>query len=140
MRYLGAAGAAFAVMCMLLGGCASRRPAFDEKPTMSRTTLTIADSGTTLSLHVGDTLVVKLDEAPGAGYRWTAGETTSTLLQPVDSSYEAPRSALGGTGMRVMTYEARATGNTRLVLRNTRAWQSDGPAAGSFELEVHITR
>jgi inhibitor of cysteine peptidase len=106
---------------------------------MATILLTGADSGKMLEAHVGDTLVVRLDENPATGYRWTMEkhdevvmETQSIVYAPVHGT------GVGGGGQRVLTFKARKAGRVILRLERRRAWEGDTAAAEQFVIAVNV--
>jgi predicted secreted protein len=125
----------------LMTGCqASNCITFDENTAMSRRTLTMDDTGTTLALKPGDMLVIELNEAPGTGYRWTLQQGAQDILPLLDSTFTPASKGVGGSGTRVWTFKAGTSGETRLVLKRSRSWEPSNPAAETFEAEIRVSR
>ena len=103
-----------------------------------------SDSGTTITVHKGDRLVVRLRECAPCGYAWkTAKKPDASVLKRIKSVYvarTAPRGGppvVGGAGTRVITYRARGTGRTSLRL----AYRSpSGMTGDTFSLRVRVKR
>ena len=106
---------------------------------MATILLTRSDSGKMLEAHVGDTLVLRLDENPATGYRWTMEEHDGEVLETQSSVY-APVSGtgVGGGGQRVLTFQARKAGRVILRLERRRTWEGDTSAAEQFLITVNV--
>jgi inhibitor of cysteine peptidase len=89
--------------------------------------------------HVGDTLVLRLDENPATGYRWTMEERDGEVLETHSSVYAAgPGAGVGGGGQRVLTFKARKAGQAILRLERRRAWERDAAAAEQLVIAVNV--
>lgn len=100
-------------------------------------TLTAADAGRRLAAHVGDLLVVHLEETPTTGYRWKVDHVDDRVLEVVDLAYSCePPAAHGGGGRRQVTVRVKGggTGTLRLVL--ARRWEGAGSHVDEFEVTV----
>ena len=94
-------------------------------------------NGTSLSLHVGERVVLRLREAPTSGFRWAveaAGEPACELRR---GDYTPPQAA-GGEGMCEFTLAASKPGNARVSLALQRGWQKNAAPARRFELTVTV--
>lgn len=101
--------------------------------------LTRADSGKMLAAHVGDTLVVRLDENPATGYRWTIETHDEEVMETQNIVYApGPGTAVGGGGQRVFSFKARKAGRVVLRLERRRAWEGDTSAAEQFVIAVNV--
>ncbi len=101
------------------------------------TELTAADSGRTVTVHVGDVVSVRLPESPTTGYRWQS-EVDSTRLRAAEDRYEpAQQQTRGGAGERVLGFEVLVAGSTALRLAERRSWES-GPASTEFSVQLDV--
>ncbi|MFI5099425.1 MAG: protease inhibitor I42 family protein [Actinomycetes bacterium] len=101
------------------------------------TELTAADSGRTVTVHVGDVVSVRLSESPTTGYRWQP-DIDTTRLRAADDRYEpAQPQARGGGGERVLGFEVLRAGTTALRLAERRSWES-GPASTEFSVQLDV--
>ena len=89
-----------------------------------------------VSLSIGDTLVVRLRENPGTGYRW-APIDSPRCLSLVDDDIALPTAAKPGqSGVRVLTYTAVRAGEERVEFGLARAWED--LAARTVTLMVRV--
>jgi len=86
---------------------------------------------------VGETVVLRLAENPGTGYRWEV--TAADGLELVADAFEPPASAApGAEGHRSFTVFADRPGTAHLHVERRRAWE---PAAvETCEVEVQVTQ
>lgn len=96
--------------------------------------LTVVDTGTTRSVHVGERATVRLPENPTTGYRWEA-DFDGVRLRLVDDRFEGPQSPRGAGGERVLAFEAVLPGPTTLRLAKRRGW-GDGEPVEVFVVEL----
>ena len=127
MRLVMQVAASIAVIA--LAGCASLQP---QAPTL----VSAAQSGGTVHLHKGDTLVVALDSASPAppsasGYRWQAQPLQGAVLRQIGMSDLLPQKlawgAVGAPNDTVYRFHANEVGTTTLELALRPA--DGGPAA-----------
>jgi predicted secreted protein len=74
-------------------------------------------------MHVGDTLVVKLDALPGAGYTWaptTTGRENLKFTQVQTLRAKSP--AIGGKQTMLFRFLATAEGDATITLNYGRQW------------------
>lgn len=121
------------VVSVALGSCAhlGKRPA--------PLTLGVPDSGKTIHLTVGQTVIVRLAANPSTGYRWqTTTGPDALVLIVMDAGYDRPSSDAPGTPGRAW-WKLRATGvgETSLALRYRRPWAPD-ERAQEFTLTVIV--
>jgi predicted secreted protein len=104
------------------------------------TQVTLSDKGRDFAIKSGQRLVVKLEETPGTGYRWTLGTNVPQILRFIGSKYIAPAGAqLGKPGISEWTFEASGSGDGRLYMRRSRPWDSSNTTSTDFEINVHVT-
>ncbi|MEB3292390.1 MAG: protease inhibitor I42 family protein [Synechococcales bacterium] len=102
-------------------------------------TLSQADSGKTVTLQQGQTLILQLDENPTTGYRWELPSLPATELQLMRDQFTSSNSgAMGAGGQRTLTFQAGNPGQVNLVLHNRRAWESVGQGVAQFNLTLKI--
>lgn len=106
---------------------------------LADTTVGAKADRSTVSLHVGDRLTIRLSECESCGYRWVTGHAPdAAVLRRVSSRFVPPHlapGAVGGSGTRVIVYRAVRAGFTRIVL------SSRGPdrrAHGAWRLAVRV--
>jgi len=100
-----------------------------EKPPPEPVTVTTAQSGTSVELAAGQTLLVRLPSNPTTGYRWVYVEPKDAVLR-VDgpSSYEAAPSAgniAGAGGTEIWKLAPLKAGQQQLRFEYRRPWEQD---------------
>ncbi len=133
MRRLGSIAALAAVAAVL-----ASTPAAAAPPTK---VLTLADSGTTVHIVVGQRLSVRLDACPSCGFHWAtrtapAASILRRLAQMQTGGCKAP--CVGGDVTKIFRYSGRAAGTTSLRLEYLPPG-SKTPAK-TFRLRVRVTR
>jgi predicted secreted protein len=107
------------------------------------TTVSAADSGSTIELAVGETLTVTLESNPTTGFSWAlAANSDEAVLQEVDHEYVADASAetplAGAGGVENWTFKALAKGETTISMEYSRPWEGGEKAAQTFDLTVAV--
>lgn len=96
-----------------------------------------AQSGGSIDLRVGDTLVVRLDSSPSTGFDWAVVGSTAPVLDLGERTYTTGGTALGAAGTATYRFRAVAEGSTHLVIHYARSWESVPPER-TFELTVRV--
>jgi len=89
-------------------------------------------------MGVGDALVFRLTENASTGYRWQVAEIAPPLLVLKEKRVGSPGRALGGPAEILMSLEARSTGDARVTLGLSRAWEANAAPAKSISVSVSI--
>jgi len=93
-----------------------------------------------LTVALGDTVVVSLDETPTSGYRWEVAGSDPAVLQLTDDEFiPAADAALGGGGKRVLQFSVTGPGQSDLRLICRRSWESETDAVDAFTATVIST-
>jgi predicted secreted protein len=102
--------------------------------------VTIRDdqNGATITVGRGDTVILRLPEISGGGYRWTLAGVDAEALEMKEHRYEPGRSGVGGAGASIWRFVPRRTGRTRLELKKLRPWNPGDPAGERFAVDVEI--
>jgi inhibitor of cysteine peptidase len=103
---------------------------------MPTTTLTETDQSS--NVHVGDQIVVRLDESPTTGYRWAIDQIDEDFLVPEKSDFSIVGSGVGGGGELILTFTAKKPGSTRLGLKLWRDWEGDKSILKRFDVVINI--
>lgn len=102
--------------------------------------LTDAASGTTISVAIGDGIVVTLEANASTGYHWVvAAAPAAAILQatPNSGEYTAPTSdLLGAPGTQTFRYRAMSDGTTKLVLNYVAPGTNE--VGRTFEVAVEV--
>ncbi len=90
-------------------------------------TLHEADGGRTVTLNVGDPLIVELRGNASTGFAWErVGHLAESILQPIEEASFRPDAEMPGSpGTFTFHYLAAATGTTRLDLVYKRPWEEE---------------
>lgn len=106
---------------------------------MSQLVLTDSDNGKTMSVQVGNLVIVRIAENPSTGYRWEIEKQDTQLLELQNSDYKATTEGLaGGGGERSFTFRAAQTGNTEIRLKLWRQWVGDSSVIKRYSATVQI--
>ncbi|HVN54531.1 MAG TPA: protease inhibitor I42 family protein [Anaerolineaceae bacterium] len=98
------------------------------------------DSGMTVSIHTGETLVVTLEGNIATGYNWEAVRGDHPLLEQIGDPHVEPYSSLPGAGGKIsLTFKAVALGQQTLKLIYHRIWEKDVPPQKTFEAVIIIS-
>ncbi len=99
-----------------------------------------AQNGKSVSLHVGDQLVVSLKANATTGYGWKIRSVEKTVLKPHSTKYVPdanPNKLAGAGGVYTLRLKALAKGTATLRLKYMRSWS--GESAGSYTLRVVVS-
>jgi inhibitor of cysteine peptidase len=102
---------------------------------MSELVITDAERNTVVSAHVGDTVVVRLQENPTTGYQWTA-KLGSGILELRDDSFQSQSPAIGGGGVHQFRFVARRAGRETLQFGLGRSWEASSKSTFSVTISV----
>jgi predicted secreted protein len=95
-------------------------------------------NGAKITARVGDTIVVRLQEISGGGYRWTLTSVDADTLEMKEHGYEPARTGVGGAGASVWRFTPKHAGRTRLELKKVRPWNPGDPAGDRFAVVLEI--
>ncbi len=127
---------AFAVLMLFAWGSGAMGASSDA------VVVTAADAGKTVSLAVGQSLIVKLDaQTASTGFQWEPDAASTPLLSfssTTQSGAGTPPGMVGGVKTQSLTFVARAAGEGNLKLVFRRWWEKDTPPAKSFSVTVEI--
>jgi inhibitor of cysteine peptidase len=99
------------------------------------------DSGKTVELRVGDTLIADLPGNPSTGYSWETVSVDGSILQRSGESVFIPDSNMtGAPGKISLRFKASGAGKTALKLAYRRVWEKEVPPLKTFELNVEVAR
>jgi predicted secreted protein len=87
-------------------------------------------------VRVGDTVTVRLDEAPTTGFRWSAQPSDPCLHLEDDRFEPPPRPLLGGSGAHSWTFRAVAVGTARLTFALIGRGEATPVRTREFQVEV----
>jgi inhibitor of cysteine peptidase len=102
-------------------------------------TLMRADDDTTIDVHAGDTIVVRLPENPTTGFTWAIDKVRDNVIRLRSSEYSpASGAGVGGGGVRSLVFEAISAGTVRLQLKHRREWDADQPITDRFAATIRV--
>ena len=107
---------------------------------MSQVKIGATDSGRTVQVNAGDTVVIELAENIATGYGWEFEELPAGPVALVESTSQAPeRAMMGAPGRRVIRLQARSSGVAVVTLRLRRPWEPPTESADRFEIRVTVS-
>lgn len=102
-------------------------------------TLTEADKGKTVQVHIGDQITLQLDENPSTGYLWAIDKTDETVLALQHSDYApTPSGVIGSGGTRVFTFIAKNPGTVHLQLKLWRSFEGDSSIIRRYDVTIQV--
>ena len=101
-------------------------------------TLTKDDNGKTIQSHVGDTVVVQLDENDTTGFVWALSKPDASILALQDSTYTPAGNVPGQGGQRQFTFVAKNPGTVQLQLKHWRSFVGDASIIGRYKVMVEV--
>ncbi len=99
------------------------------------------DSGETMTLQMGQALVVQLKSNPSTGYNWEVTDLPSVLEQQGEEIYEqdpGTEGVIGAGGTENFRFLAVEEGSGELRLHYVRPWEDSAVIAEEFVLEVVV--
>jgi inhibitor of cysteine peptidase len=103
--------------------------------------LTLADSGKSVTVRQNDQITVTLDGNPSTGYGWTVAAGTGTILTQVGEATYTPKTTdaltTGAGGSYLFTFKAAQQGSATLKLVYAQPWNNNLPAQ-TFEVTVVV--
>jgi inhibitor of cysteine peptidase len=110
-------------------------PASGEPPVA----VTAADTGRTITLRIGQELIVNLESNRSTGYSWSLAKAPALVLislgQPV---YQSDRSLPGAGGLESWRFRASVAGEQTLTLTYRRPWEKDIAPARAVEFRIKV--
>ena len=120
---------------LLIACSTSTTPSFKN----STVRLTEADDKSSIELHKGDRLEITLPANPTTGFQWEIKTVNTDMLHPVGEPKFVPSSNAAGSGGTVaLSFEATASGQTKLELIHHRPFEKNVPPIQSFEVTVSV--
>jgi inhibitor of cysteine peptidase len=109
-------------------------------PAAKAARLSDGESGKTVQLAVGGSLVIDLEENASTGYAWqTTGSLPLMLKAAGDKATPSGQGGLvGAAGRRSLTFTAAQAGTGELRLAYARPWEKGVPPAKTFVVTVVV--
>jgi inhibitor of cysteine peptidase len=103
-------------------------------------TLHATDTGRTIELKRGDTLIVELEGNPTTGNQWEVESVDAAILkQQGDPEFKAEKPGVPGSGgMFIFTFGAEGSGQTELEMIYHLPWDEETPPSQTFEVTVAV--
>lgn len=101
--------------------------------------LDLSDSGSAITLQVGDTFEVVLDSNPTTGYGWVVSEQPDGVTVRSDDYSPPDTSLVGAGGVEVFVFDAVAAGSGTLRLDYVRSFDDPAVPADTVEYDLTIT-
>lgn len=102
--------------------------------------LTAAASGTTVRVHVGDTIVLSLAANASTGYSWRVTSRAPRVLRLLSARYVPPRATspplVGAPGTYVARFAVAHAGRGTLALAYARTTHPATPPAKRFSAQI----
>jgi inhibitor of cysteine peptidase len=102
------------------------------------TSLTNADNGKTIQVHVGNELAIALDANPSTGYQWAIEKRNDLLLPLKQSSFSASNGSIGSSGTQTFTWVAKRAGTVHLQFKYWRSFEGDRSITRQFAVTIEI--
>ncbi len=110
--------------------------------------LASADSGTTVSAGVGDTVIIELKANPTTGYSWAAEPAADAAILELKSKKFLTSAQLnpemqplvGQGGVTTFTYRVAGAGKAAISLVYRRPWEKDVKPEKTFGVEIEATK
>ena len=101
-------------------------------------TLTEADEGKTVDVHVGDTVVLRLPENPTTGYRWSFDDLDTAAVSVQEGEHVHSSEAVGSGGEMTWRLTPASAGTTQIRLKLWRQWQGDASIRKRFAVTLTV--
>ena len=107
------------------------------------TTVYAEDSGSTIEMTVGGTLVITLESNPTTGFSWAlVANSDETVVGEVDHEYVADETGetpmVGSGGVENWTFKALAKGESTISMEYSRPWEGGEKAVQTFDITVVV--
>ncbi len=104
---------------------------------MNETIVTRAHNGKTVAIHVGEKLIVRLEESATTGFTWAVANDADMLVV-VHSDYAPASAGVGGGGLRTFTFIAKKAGAASLRFKLWREWEGESSVTDVFTVNARI--
>jgi inhibitor of cysteine peptidase len=94
--------------------------------------------GREVTLGVGDTMVLSLDENPTTGFRWDFAAKPEPAFTLVKSTFEPATSSPGKGGIHRWRFQAVHSGSGKIELEYRRRWEKGTPPSRTFKMSVRV--
>ena len=95
------------------------------------------DSGKTIEMRVGSSILVDLPGNPTTGYMWEVLPLDRSILQKIgDHKFSTNSNVIGAPGKVSMRFRVVGAGRTQLSLVYRRSWERGVPPIKTFSVDV----
>jgi inhibitor of cysteine peptidase len=101
-------------------------------------TLRAADNGRTIDVPEGTEVLIRLEENPTTGYRWTFDQDGDAAPPSGSDVASAPGAAVGAGGTRVFTVTARQPGDVHFKFKLRREWEGDSSIIQRYQVNIKV--
>ena len=101
----------------------------------------VENNGSTVTLEVGQTLILTLESNPTTGYSWELAEFDEAVLKLVSYDYvpdEHPPGMVGVGGKDIWYFQAQSQGSTTLHLEYVYSWEEGVEPVKTFTVQVVV--
>jgi predicted secreted protein len=98
-------------------------------------TLGIQDNNTSVTLKIGDSLLLELAELSTAGYQWEVAENTLSQQIIIQEDFIAGK-ADGGAGMKQFRIKAIKAGQGTIQLKHWQSWENAVDTTFTLNIQV----
>ncbi len=92
-----------------------------------------------VTAEVGDKIRVRLASNRSTGFQWSYEISGADVLKEEDRDYEEPEGgALGAAGVEVFTFEAHASGSTKVHMEYARSGEGGQAAQWTYDISVKV--
>ncbi len=120
--------ALFGILIVSCGDADAQRQVLDER-----------DSGSAVTVEVGDEFAVRLESNPTTGYGWVVAAQPE-VVDLLSDDFQAPDTDLvGAGGVEVLVFEATAPGAGALRLEYVRSFDDPPVPAEVVEYQLQVT-
>jgi inhibitor of cysteine peptidase len=97
-----------------------------------------ADHGATRVIATNDQVEIRLPENPTTGFQWQFDVSGVGRLRRLEDRFEQGSSAIGATGLRVVSFVTEAPGEVHVEAVERRAWEPPDPSSKRWTLHIAI--
>lgn len=115
----------------------------DAEDELKSLAITDADSGKTVTVRKGQSILVKLSSNPTTGYKWAVASTDRTFGYPATDTFSGASASgpVGSGGLQKLTWKTNSplnmVGSHTVKLEYKRSWETGAPAK-TFTFTVKI--
>jgi inhibitor of cysteine peptidase len=93
-------------------------------------------NGQDLTVSVGESIELTLQETPTTGYRWNVVSSGAPVTELVQDQFQSPAIGAGQAGAHLWVFQVREPGHACIELHYARPWELVADPAKTFTLRV----